>query len=301
PYFGGLPKIVLIPQYTDTDALEVAITAAQALVQATYTPESWAPFAAALTAAQAVNNDHAATQAEIDAALAALEVAQAALVHAAATGTALTIAGPATAEAGKPFGVTVSLANAEQAATLKLSFELSEGVEFSGDTLMGAVEALAGFELLDVYHRPGTRLYGITLGVLGDPAGLTFSAPAEVARLSLVRATVGTATVRLYHADLARYIDTTTADVEVALPAGDDATVTVTVEEPSPVYQRYDFNRDGNETLADLAFAQLYYRASADAGGEAWAMVIERGMDVDENGVVDLADYVLVLNYLYHR
>ncbi|MDR2492933.1 MAG: hypothetical protein LBD25_05710, partial [Coriobacteriales bacterium] len=59
--------------------------------------------------------------------------------------------------------------------------------------------------------------------------------------------------------------------------------------------------RDGKETLADLAFAQLYYRASADADGEPWAMVAERGMDVNKSGVVDLADYVLVLNYLYHR
>ncbi|MDR2492077.1 MAG: hypothetical protein LBD25_01240, partial [Coriobacteriales bacterium] len=77
--------------------------------------------------------------------------------------------------------------------------------------------------------------------------------------------------------------------------------VTVAVEEPPVVWGAFDFNRDGKETLADLAFAQLYYRASAENGGDAWAMVAERGMDVNEDGVVDVADYVLVLNYLYHR
>jgi hypothetical protein len=300
-YFGQMPDIAFyVAGHADKGALDAGIAEAQALLEAGHTPESWAPFASALSAALAVQASPAAVQAEADAALAALQAAQAALV-AVSLQAQLSVSGPEAAVVGVPFDVSVSLANAESAATLKLSFELSEGVEFSGETLMGAVEALAGFELLDVYHRPGTRLYGITLGVLGDPAGLAFSAPAEVARLSLVRAAVGTASVRLYHADLARYEGATAVDVPVALPQGDDATVTVTVKDPPPVYQRYDFNRDGKETLADLAFAQLYYHASSEAGGESWAVVAERGMDVSGDGVVDVADYVLVLNYLYHR
>jgi hypothetical protein len=212
-------------------------------------------------------------------------------------GASLSVTGPAEAVAGEPFDVAVSLDKAEQAATLVVSLELSEGVEIAEDP--AAVTGLAGFEVMDVYKRSGTRTVDVTLAAWHP--GATLDAAAEVLRVSLVSADPCAASVTLAGAELARYLDATTADVEVALPQGEDATVTVTVEEPPVVWGSFDFNRDGKETLADLAFAQLYYRASSDVGGEAWAMVAERGMDVNENGVVDLADYVLVLNYLYHR
>jgi hypothetical protein len=212
-------------------------------------------------------------------------------------GASLSVTCPAEAVAGEPFDVAVSLAGAEQAATLVVSLELSEGVEIAEGP--AAVTGLAGFEVMDVYKRSGTRTVDVTLAAWHPGASL--DAAAEVLRVSLVSADPGTASVTLAGGGLARYLDATTADVEVALPQGEDATVTVTVEEPQPSWLRFDFNRDGKETLADLAFAQLYYRASSESGGEPWATVAERGMDVNDDGVVNVADYVIVLNYLYHR
>ncbi|MDR2493549.1 MAG: leucine-rich repeat domain-containing protein, partial [Coriobacteriales bacterium] len=171
---------------------------------------------------------------------------------------ALSIAGPATATAGEPFDVTVSLANAEEAATLVVSLELGAGTQLAGATAEESFTPLAGFEVVDVYRRPGTDTYDVTLSAWHP--GVTLDAAAEVLRVSLVSDELGDASVTLVGAELARYLDATTADVEVALPQGSDATVTVAVEEPPVVWGAFDFNRDGKETLADLAFAQLYYR-----------------------------------------
>lgn len=212
----------------------------------------------------------------------------------------LSIAGPTTAVTDEPFDVTVSLADSEQSATLKLTFELSEGVVFAGSTPAASVQALQGFELIDVYNRPGTRMWGITIGLLNNPAGVTVTNATEIVKLSLSYANAGTASVKLTHAELARYTGSSSADVPVTLPSGASSTVTVTVEEP-PTWLTYDFNRDGKESLADLAFAQLYYQASAQDGGPAWDTVVERGMDLNADGKLDILDFVLILSYLYGR
>jgi uncharacterized repeat protein (TIGR02543 family) len=63
----------------DNAALTAGIEAAGELVEAEYSTESWTAFEAALAAAVAVSEDEEATQAEIDAALAKLNIAIAAL------------------------------------------------------------------------------------------------------------------------------------------------------------------------------------------------------------------------------
>ena len=68
------------PIAPDFAALNTAIAAAALLEEADFEADEWPAFATALAAAQAVAADDEATQAEIDAALAALETAQAALV-----------------------------------------------------------------------------------------------------------------------------------------------------------------------------------------------------------------------------
>jgi hypothetical protein len=64
----------------DKTALQNAITQADALLEANYTPESWTPFQAALDAAKVVNANEDATQAEVDATAEALDTAKEALV-----------------------------------------------------------------------------------------------------------------------------------------------------------------------------------------------------------------------------
>ena len=66
----------------DVAALQDAVEEAAALVEDDYTAESWAAFAAALTAAKDVLNDAGATQAEVDDAVKALTEAQDALMEA---------------------------------------------------------------------------------------------------------------------------------------------------------------------------------------------------------------------------
>ena len=75
----------------DKTALAEAITVNAELAEADYTAESWAVFAAALTDAQGVNDQADADQADVDAALSALNDAAAALVKL-ADKTALTAA-----------------------------------------------------------------------------------------------------------------------------------------------------------------------------------------------------------------
>lgn len=68
------------PQPADKEALQAAITAAEAVDTSLYTEDSVAAFTDALEAAQTVNADADATQTEVDNALKALTDAQAALV-----------------------------------------------------------------------------------------------------------------------------------------------------------------------------------------------------------------------------
>lgn len=65
---------------SEKKGLNDAITAAKSLKQADYTADSWARFAAALSAAEKTAGDANATQAQVDAALKALNDAQTALV-----------------------------------------------------------------------------------------------------------------------------------------------------------------------------------------------------------------------------
>jgi hypothetical protein len=58
-------------------------------------------------------------------------------------------------------------------------------------------------------------------------------------------------------------------------------------------------HRDGAVNIADLAYAQIFYMASEQAGGDRWAHVSERGIDVDASGVVDVADFIIIIEHLY--
>ena len=75
--------LVAMFEYLDftgnTSSLKVLVDAAKALNEEVYTPETWAPFAEALKAAEAVLADENALQAEIDDAKNALQTAMDAL------------------------------------------------------------------------------------------------------------------------------------------------------------------------------------------------------------------------------
>ncbi|MDR1321477.1 MAG: cell wall-binding repeat-containing protein [Gracilibacteraceae bacterium] len=64
------------PAAVNKDALAAAVAEADTLVALAYTPESWAAFAQKLSEARSVNNDAGATQARVNSALAALNLAR---------------------------------------------------------------------------------------------------------------------------------------------------------------------------------------------------------------------------------
>ena len=210
---------------------------------------------------------------------------------------ALALSAPDNATAGESFNAAVSLSLANQAANLLLTFELGAGTELSG-TIADSLEALSGFAVLFAWQIPGSNTFNVALWA--EPPGVSFADTTEVLRLSLTSAEPGAATVTLVDAKMARYLgDNNAEDIDVVLPEGEDATVEITIEEPPIIWARYDFNRDGRESLADLSAAQLYYHASAEAGGAHWTIVLERGIDLNEDGLVDIADYIIIVNYLY--
>jgi hypothetical protein len=117
----------------------------------------------------------------------------------------------------------------------------------------------------------------------------TASAPGT-AEVELVAAGEGSAYV--YEADVCKSIER----LEFAVPTGDDAKIVTEIEKS---YAAFDFNRDEVEDVLDLAFAQRYYRASEAEGGSDWVLITERGIDVNSDAVVDAADFILIIEYLY--
>ena len=59
----------------------------------------------------------------------------------------------------------------------------------------------------------------------------------------------------------------------------------------------WDFNRDGRVDIADLTFAQAFYQVSE--GDSRWALANERGIDVNHDATIDLADLIVILNHIY--
>ena len=76
----GIPGTVSAAT-ADKTALKALIAEAEQLAETDYTPNSWAPFAEELAAAQAVADKEGATQAEVDAAVEALQAAMDALLE----------------------------------------------------------------------------------------------------------------------------------------------------------------------------------------------------------------------------
>ncbi|MDR1358292.1 MAG: hypothetical protein LBJ48_02905 [Coriobacteriales bacterium] len=116
--------------------------------------------------------------------------------------------------------------------------------------------------------------------------------------------TVGSASVTLVSllaASTAGFVDDVAQPQweTIVAPTGDDAVVLTEIGEAPISYAQFDFNRDDELDLLDLAFATGYYGASAQAGGGLWNVASERGIDVDASGEIDVADFIIIINTLY--
>jgi hypothetical protein len=195
---------------------------------------------------------------------------------------ALSLTGPAESAAGATIDYTVKAADLGDIRTLIPDIEYSGNLEFTGAEVAGTA-----FDYVTVLKNADGTPKKIVLGA-SKPTGI--EAAQDVLTLHFKAQTAGEARVTLKSATGA----TPEQDVDVLVPEGDAATVATDIR-----FDAWDFNRDGKVSLADLAFAQQYYRASEEAGGDAWGTVAERGIDVNEDGVIDLADFILIINHLY--
>jgi hypothetical protein len=112
---------LVISLRADKAALQSAVDDAGDLVEADYTPESWAPFELALSAAQDVLDDDAASQGEVDDALSALESAVAGLEPRPAPGLDLSVAPGARCIAGKAYLTVTAANNSDVAAAVTVT------------------------------------------------------------------------------------------------------------------------------------------------------------------------------------
>jgi len=161
----------------DLTALQIAITAANQRVEEIYTVESWAPFAATLSAAQAMLANINATQEEVNAAAAVLQAATAALVIAPVQRIALSTAERHTFPAAMvgytaqvPHSVTVTNTGNLETGTLAVALTGEDADAFTISTEI--IPSIAVGEAANLTVRPNNGLavgaYTATVTVYGE-------------------------------------------------------------------------------------------------------------------------------------
>jgi hypothetical protein len=206
----------------------------------------------------------------------------------------LSLAGPATATTADTIDYTVSLADMSDIAALEVELKPEGNLEY-----VEATSLHSGLSVASVIERANGN-YRVILQELGEGT-LSIDADTPIIKLSFKPTGTGEGKLTLIGSEGAIYVQDgstygNTEAIEVALPTGAAATVTTTVTQ---YFDPYDFNRDGAVNIADLAYAQIFYMASEQTGGDRWAHVSERGIDVDASGVVDVADFIIIIEHLY--
>ncbi|MDR1157521.1 MAG: Ig-like domain-containing protein [Oscillospiraceae bacterium] len=258
-------------------ALDSAAARARSYINpAIFTDVSWAVFANALQAAEAAPSG--VSSAELWALAGALERAIEGLVPRRQQFQTARVyfTGPADATVDQPVKFTVSLGDVENLGTVRVRFR------YDSDRLaLDKVEEQNGFSILNVTSDT------VTLCHLD---GVTTDEAKPVLELHFTPKAPGAAAVEIVSVEAASYYtdQSGAADLTVDLAASDAIAVTVRDGD------RYDFNRDGQLSLADLAAAQLWYMEAI--GGSNWARA--RAADIDGNGVINVGDFIDILTYL---
>jgi glycerophosphoryl diester phosphodiesterase len=207
----------------------------------------------------------------------------------------LSIAGPATGTENDTLDYTVSLDDVKDMGTV--------AVELVYDGELRFLEATPLYEGLDVIYTvtsASTKTIRVVLSALELP-GISLDGTTPIVKLRFEATGEGTGTVTLTGGAGGAYLFKdggfdTTMDIEVAIPDGADASA---VTDIAKYFDPYDFNRDGRVSVADLTYIQVFYMASEETGGTRWAHAVERGMDVNADDVIDVADFILVIDYIY--
>ena len=178
----------------------------------------------------------------------------------------------------------VSVSNMSKLSTATLWFEVDDEF-FVGNAAEGlnGFDALSGLTWTD--NGDGTWSGRITLYNLG---GADAADKLDIFKLSLkAKNALGTSTVKLTRYVLSGYDADNKAVWIDAVAAQDSASVNVV-----QWYSIYDVNRDGSIDQLDVTTAQLYY--AADSTDADWD--ISKIADVNGDGCVDIADFILILN-----
>jgi glycerophosphoryl diester phosphodiesterase len=207
----------------------------------------------------------------------------------------LSITGPVAATQNDTLDYTVSLEGIQNAGTVVVDVYPEGELEFLQAVALDPALKLA----YTITRADGT--ISVVLWALGVP-GLSLDDTAPIVTFSFKATGEGEGKVTLCKGEGGSYVlddegnFKDSADIAITLPDGDAASV---VTEIAKYFDSFDFNRDGKISIADLTYAQAFYMASAQSGGDRWVHADERGIDVDANGVVDVADFILIIEYIY--
>ncbi len=180
-------------------------------------------------------------------------------------------------------GVEVSLTGVE-AATVdaeELVYSLTAGAAINLATVSVTVD-LDGLDA-DVIAADGWQVLATTeedgklTALLINLKGLTTDEAVEIAKIVAATPEVGTYTVALEDVTLSAYVGETEAYIDAVIGS---ASVETFVD-----YSIYDVNEDGVVDQLDITRAQRYFGAADET------------CDVDNSGLVDIADLILILNH----
>ncbi|WP_314587818.1 discoidin domain-containing protein [Paenibacillus terrigena] len=234
---------------------------------------------AAITAAERVV-DTAATQAEVTAAIEALQAAVQAFDKAGAAAPSSSITAPATVTAGKAFNVQVGLSSVTQgvyAQDLSVEFDPAKLEFLSASSLISEVS------IIDKKTTPDGKLRFIVASV---GPGNAVTGTKNVLELTFKAKEVAEAAVNSV-ISITKAIISDAAGAEMTIG---NASSTVQVVKEQPPVATGDLNGDSKVTIGDLAIAAANYGATKDSPN--WSKL--QMADFDHNGVIDVSDLAAI-------
>ena len=193
----------------------------------------------------------------------------------------LDAAGPDLVYTGSDVTYTLQgVGRSSDVSTVRFSFRISGS--FDPDSVK--LSALNGFVMASAQPEAGED--GVVYTVILTPGAAAALAEDKVTDLLQISLTAGSEAGQITVTPLSiTYTPDTVGDDYVGL-AGEALNTTVWV--------RYDINGDGKVTLSDVNMLKVYYQSAA--GDDNWGQA--RVADLNDDGVVDVEDLTILMQYL---
>lgn len=180
--------------------------------------------------------------------------------------------GSENATLGQSTAYTVSVADTENLATATVSIQLDGQLEEP------TVQMQSGWFLI-----ASDYVDGVLTVVVANQTGVTTQEASDIFTVYVTATKAGTVTASLMDATLSAYSQSSETFLDVLIGQRDVVTAFD--------YSIYDVNQDGTVDQLDITRAQRAY--GAVMGDDNW----NARADVDGNGMVDIADLILILNH----